>query len=108
MLASNNRAEPLDCLPKGTDSQLTSLWIGCDRIQERRRLGLDAGGPDIEPFSEMPNELIELRIPLKGGFEAMEYPTRGVSRDCGKDGILAYWTTSSDNVLNTIAPVSFP
>ena len=76
VLACSDGAKPLDCLPKGLDSQLTDLFVGRNGILERWWLGLDPGRPDTKPFGEMLDEVIELRVCLKRGFKAIEYPTR--------------------------------
>ena len=76
MLASNDGGKPLKCLPNGLDSQLTGLFVGRNGILERWGLGLNLGRPDAKPFGEMLDEVIELRVCLKRGFKAIEYPTR--------------------------------
>ena len=76
MLACSDGAKPLDCLPKGSDSQLTDLFVGRNGILERWGLGLDPGRPGTKPFCEMLDEVIELRVCLKRGIKAIEYPTR--------------------------------
>jgi hypothetical protein len=81
VLASDDDAEPLNCLSEGLDGQLTSHLVGCYRILKCRGLGLDASRPDVEPFGKMLGELMELRISLECGFEAVEYPSRGVRED---------------------------
>ena len=76
MLASDDGAKSLNCLPKGLDSQLTGLLVGRNGILERWGLGLDPDRPYIKPFGEKLDEVIELRVCLKRGFKAIEYPTR--------------------------------
>lgn len=81
VLAPDDCAEPLDYFFKGLDSQLTSLTVGCNGILECWGLRLDAGDPDIKPFIEMLDKLIELRVSLECGFEAIEDPIPDVSGD---------------------------
>ena len=75
MFTANDSAEPLDCFSKGSDDQFAALLIGRNGILECRGSGLDAGCPDLEPFSKILDEFIELGMRLERSFEAVEYPS---------------------------------